>query len=159
MSRYKSRRKAKQLKKVEENLSEELTKEFSKMALRCKFNFSYLDINQDGAVGFDYFTEPQLKELVDKIKSFTIKSLRQWENDGTLIIYGEFPIKTNFKHPSFVPQAVQWGRFRLQGALRLCGFVVPALIAREHEDLDTNTFYVVFLDPEHNFFISKKRHT
>ncbi len=129
------------------------------MTLRCKFNFSYLDINQNEVVDFDALSENELKNLTSKIKNFSEKSLEQLKKDKNFLIYGDFPEKTKLKHPKFVPQKVKWGRFRLEGAFRLAGFVVPAKIANEHENLDTNTFYVVFLDINHKFYLSEKKHT
>jgi len=159
MSRYKNNRKSQQIKKVGLNLSKDLAAEFSTMALRCKFNFSYLDSNQDGAADFNHFSKLELKSLILKIKDFSKESLEQWKLDGSYKNYGKFPSKTNFKHPSFVPEEVLWGRFRLQGKFRLAGFTVSTEIAKNHDDLDTNTFYVVFLDINHNFYLSKKKHT
>ncbi len=77
------------------------------------------------------------------------------------INYGDFPRKSNFFHPKNVPHQVYWGRFRLDLDLRLLGFVVPddyhgKTNIKTGMTYDKNTFYVVFLDPEHNFYITKK---
>jgi len=164
MSNYKNSKRNKRIKKVGFNLTKELEKEFSKMSLRCKFNFSYMDVNQGGAINFSDLTEEQLGELVSKIRDFSKESLQKWGTpqhggDPAYKNYIDFPANSNFVYPSFVPDGVHWGCFRIEGDFHLAGFSIPYNIAKDFPDLDTNTFYVVFIDPEHNFWPSKKKHT
>ncbi len=114
-SRYKNSKKSKQIKQVASNLSKELMQEFSKMAKKSKFNFSYLDATQKDTSGFNHFSKEELKDFISKIKSFSEKSLEELKQDETLMIYGSFPTKTNLKPPKFIPLNVEWGRFRLTG--------------------------------------------
>ncbi|MGK0290979.1 MAG: hypothetical protein ACI86H_002443, partial [bacterium] len=77
----------------------------------------------------------------------------------TLEIYGNFPLRSKFKHPTYIPHQVQWARFRLENLVRLIGFVIPNEYNGEvHEGtkqkFDSNTFYVVFLDQNHEFYQS-----
>ncbi|EKQ5901122.1 hypothetical protein P5868_003225 [Vibrio parahaemolyticus] len=63
---------------------------------------------------------------------------------------GGFPEKdkTEFSVPSYVDENVAWGVIEgLGGKPRVAGY------------LSGNTFYIVFLDSEHKFWISKKSHT
>lgn len=76
-----------------------------------------------------------------------------------LAIYGDFPKKSDFKHPKHVPHQVKWARFRLESADRLVGFIVPySYDGKTHSTtnfkFDYNTFYVVFLDENHRFWLS-----
>lgn len=137
------------------------------LALRCKFNFSFYDVPK-GKTGFEAWGQSQLHQLIIKLKDFGRKSLADWKitNIGSasgrvLSIYGAFPNPSNYPIPKNVPHQAEWGRFRLDTKTRLCGFVVPA---SHHDQLhksgarfDSNTFYVVFIDDSHDFYISPKR--
>ena len=64
--------------------------------------------------------------------------------------YGQFPDKdkTEFSIPSHVPLGANWSVIkRLGGRIRVAGYLIE------------NTFYIVFLDSEHKFFLSKLKHT
>ena len=156
MSNFSNKGKKKGIKKANLTLLKELNKEFSKMSLRCKFNFSYLDINQEKASSFHDFSKEQLEKILQKLQDFSKESIMHWKRNTTFVNYNTFPKPSNFVHPKFVPNEVEWGRFRLEGDFRLAGFTVPYSKTENDENLDINTFYVVFLDPEHNFYLSKK---
>ena len=136
------------------------------LTIRCKFNFSYFDPSQDAGQNFNEWDHDQLSDLLTKIKNYTINSLEYWQNQRVggggrkvLEIYGGFPPKSDFKHPKYVPHQAQWGRFRLGSTTRLVGFTVPTEFhKRPHqktgEFFDKNTFYVVFLDRDHRFYLT-----
>ena len=73
-----------------------------------------------------------------------------------LEIYGSFPKKSDFTHPKHVPIDVNWARFRLESDMRLIGFLIPpntdgiSMAA-------VNTFFIVFLDQGHRFYLSETR--
>ncbi len=70
--------------------------------------------------------------------------------DGnTFTRYGDFPPKdkTNYTHPEQVPQDAKWASIHLNGKFRIIGYIVK------------NIFYLVFLDPDHKFWNSPKKHT
>lgn len=139
------------------------------LTTRCKFNFSYFDPNQDAGQKFSEWTHKQLYDLLGKIKDYTTKPLDYWRhqrvgNSGLrmLAIYGVFPSKSDFVHPKYVPHQAQWGRFRLGSKLRLVGFTIPAELhktphKKTGEFFDKNTFYVVFLDRDHKFYLTEKK--
>ncbi|EPI8560837.1 hypothetical protein KW410_07680 [Vibrio fluvialis] len=135
---------------------------------RCKFNFSYFDSNQaagqsyadwNANVGID-----SLLNLVEKLENYTKEPLNFWQNQRAgggglkvLEYYGDFPAKSDFKHPAHVPADAHWARFRLGNKVRLVGFVVHAssicdLKDEDRAKYDLNTFYVVFLDKNHKFY-------
>jgi len=133
----------------------------SDIALRCKFNFSYFDNNQECATDIAVWDEQNLRELFTKLKAFSAKPLQYWQQQCVgsgshrqhmLEIYGAFPRKSGFSHPPHVPSDVDWARFRLDGKKRLIGFTIPKSHCRQDSRLDDNTFYIVFLDLEHNFY-------
>ena len=74
-----------------------------------------------------------------------------------LEIYDRYPAKSEFIEPKTVPHQARWARFRLEGKVRLIGFVLPNdYDGQEHvgtkRRFDCNTFYVVFLDQNHLFY-------
>jgi len=133
---------------------------------RCKFNFSYFTV-ADGSQDFSEWTPVHLRKLLNALKDYGSNTLHHWRKQqmgggSVLSIYGEFPQNSAFRHPLGVPLDVLWGRFRLQSAVRLCGFVVPTelhgeLHGKTKERFDANTFYVVFLDQNHDFYITEEK--
>jgi hypothetical protein len=144
--------------------------EDSNIAIRSKFNFSYLDTNPPGKDFIDFNEQAgnsKLAKLVNKLKDFTRESLEHWEREkigrgkkgankrqSVLELYHDgFPSLSDFKHPSHVPEDVLWGRFRIDNDTRLAGFVIPRCFGDEKsKQYDLNTFYVVFLDDNHGFY-------
>ena len=134
---------------------------------KCKMNFSYFDDSQDHASSFSDLTHEQLARLFNKLKNYTENSLNYWAHqrvggggNRVFTIYGSFPPKSNFSHPKHVPHQAEWARFRLEGDMRLVGFVVPddfhdSICPHCGARFDKNTFYVVFIDLRHNFYLSK----
>ena len=140
---------------------------------RCKFNFSYFDSNQDAGQKFSEWEHKELYDLLGKIKEYTTKPLEYWLNQRAggsgltvFVIYGSFPSKSDFVHPKHVPHQAQWGRFRLGSKRRLVGFTIPAELhktlhktphKKTGEFFDKNTFYVVFFDRDHKFYLPEKK--
>jgi hypothetical protein len=131
------------------------------LASRCKFNFSYFD-KQDAGQAFDEWQDGQLAKLLDKLKDYCKESLSYWQkvplgkSGSVLAIYGGFPQRSDFTLPKHVPHQALWGRFRLEQAVRLVGFVLPDDYRNKSHSsgnaFDCNTFYVVFLDANHAFY-------
>ena len=131
-----------------------------KLTYRMKFNFGYFSSNINDC------TENQLKKLYEKLKHFSRESLEHWKHQeiGTGVnrgrvcaIYGDYPNNSNLSKPKSVPHQALWGRFRIDQSVRLCGFVIPddfhqRIHSKTGEYFDRNTFYVVFYDPEHDFY-------
>lgn len=135
---------------------------------KCKFNFSYFDNNQKPySTSFNELSEKDKSEFYQKLIEFSKFSLEHWQKIGigngrkrshVLDVYGTFPRKSKFVHPAHVPHDVKWARFRY-GDTRLVGFICPESVICENgnkSNLDTNTFYVVFLDLGHNFYLTEK---
>lgn len=140
----------------------------SDLASRCKFNFSYFHHDQEFASNFADLEKDSLSELLDKLKEYSKFTLQHWSRArvggsgrSVLEIYDKFPNPSGFTRPVHVPHDVLWGRFRLEGAVRLVGFVIPASMAGTRAtncegSYCTNTFYVVFIDTQHKFYITKR---
>lgn len=82
-------------------------------------------------------------------KEYKLKLTKEQEEiiEDVLDEYGYFPPKSNFKHPKHVPEDVSWASLHLCGRACLGGHIVE------------NIFYVVFLDKDHEFWITEKKHT
>lgn len=131
---------------------------------RCKFNFHYFDDHNVAGQKFSDWTQKQLVSLLESLKSYSCCDLNYWiTQTPTFVIYGKFPpkAKTDFNIPQSIPTEARWGRFRLGNKIRLVGFMIPGNFhGKEHgvtkERWDSNTFYVVFLDKEHQFWKTEK---
>jgi hypothetical protein len=131
------------------------------LTTRCKFNFSYFDVQAAGQDFCDW-TPQQLHKLLDKLKAYCQSPLDFWRSEKVLVVYGDFPKKTDFTEPKHIPHQVLWARFRMESAVRLVGFIVPDEYAgRVHpvtkQVYDRNTFYVTFLDKDHKFWKTERR--
>lgn len=137
---------------------------------RCKFNFSYFDETQTHGADFKTLLATELPSLFEKLRHYSASSLNYWRNERCggnrslriLADYDAFPPKSDFTHPKFVPTDVKWGRFRMENMSRLIGFTIPGSLAGEPTDksgigFDMNTFYVVFIDPDHRFYKTEKK--
>ncbi len=78
------------------------------LTIRCKFNFSYFDINQ--GTNFFELEEGHQKELIDSFRHYSRKSLSNWKSEGRFVIYDSFPPKekTKFERPKYIPNDVCW---------------------------------------------------
>lgn len=133
---------------------------------RCKFNLSYFDSSQEVSQGFNSWTKDQLVKLLEKLKEYSKQPLSYWLHQRCggggltiLEIYGGFPKKTEFTRPTHIPLDVRWARFRLEGDMRVVGFLIPSNLNRSKSvnsdhTFDDNTFYIVYLDQNHKFYIT-----
>jgi len=133
------------------------------LTTRCKFNFGYMDFNQKAGQKFSDWSKEKLSELLDKLHYFSKEPLDYWQtqiigkkSSKVLVKYDSFPIKSKFIHPKHVPIQAQWARFRINFGTRFVGFVIPDEYSKKSHDktgvyFDCNTFYVVFLDENHDF--------
>ena len=124
------------------------------------FSFKYLDSTQGQK--FSELSSEQFEKLVEKLRWYSNESRYHWESERignktgrVLTVYNEFPRKTEFRHPAHVPADVKWSRFRLEGDMRLIGFVIDKSDV-ERFNLNPDVFYVVFLDLYHKFYISDR---
>ena len=148
-----------------------LDQDQNNISYRMKFNFSYFDSSQASGLNLSQLSGDSGNKLFKKLIEFSRESLAHWGNikigsgkhrNSVYVNYGDFPKNSKFKHPKFVPHQANWGRFRLESDMRLVGFVVP----NEYHDLinektklryDKNTFYIVFIDPSHGFYLTKEK--
>ncbi len=122
------------------------------------FNFKYLDPEQGNK--FSELSVEQFSKILEKLKWYSTENRAHWEaarignnNGKVLVIYDNFPSKSDFHHPKHVPAGVKWARFRLEGDQRLIGFMIDKTDV-ETLNLNPDVFYIVFLDLFHKFYIS-----
>jgi hypothetical protein len=137
-------------------------------ASRSKFNFSYFDCSQEAGQDFCAWSHEQLHKLLQKLVEYGKHPLSYWMTQrvgggGRKVfeVYGGFPARSDFQHPKHIPKDVRWARFRLEGDMRLVGFIVPSELDGKASKNDAkfefcaNTLYVVFLDATHRFYKTK----
>ncbi len=110
------------------------------------FSLKDFDINQ-GQSFEDWEKEKILSNLMRRLQQISSLTITEAQQNKILKIYGDFPIKSEFKHPKHVPIGVKWAVIAIQGKERIVGYV------------EDNVFYIVFLDKDHKFWITEKKHT
>ncbi|WP_058976147.1 hypothetical protein [Pseudomonas syringae] len=129
------------------------------------FNLNFFNRDQPHTSDFDKLEGGELLKLVNKLVNFSDKSLIGWSYEtagghNLFVNYRTFPSPSGFRHPACVPHDVEWCRFRIGSKLRLIGFVIPNSFHGVMKDgfcYDKNTFYVVFIDKEHKFYMTEER--
>ena len=117
------------------------------------FNFKELDQTQPKKQPetVDLWQEKNLvPTLMNRLKELSNLTRNEACTQQQIKIYGDFPPKdkTEFVLPAHIDKHVAWGVIEGLGGLpRVAGY------------LSGNTFYIVFLDSEHNFWKSEKKHT
>ena len=112
-----------------------------------KVSFQYLDTSQKYGSGFkDWQKAGLLSQLLDVFQGYCSRPLLAQVDGSKFTIYGGFPPKkqTLFDHPPFVPEDAKWARIHITGSAVVVGHIVA------------DTFYVVFLDKTHKFWLTKK---
>ena len=112
-----------------------------------KVSFQYLDTTQKYGSSFkDWQKCGLLSKAMDVLQGYCCSPLRT-QIDGTkFAVYDSFPPegKTEFEYPKNVPEDAHWARIHVNGPAVIIGHIVK------------DTFYVVFLDKTHKFFLTKK---
>lgn len=90
-----------------------------------------------------------LARAFDTLKGYCCSTLCSQSNTDKFTIYGNFPSGnvTNFKHPRHISEDAIWARIHVTGKQCVIGHIIR------------NIFYIVFLDKEHCFWKSNKKHT
>jgi len=110
------------------------------------FSLKDFDINQ-GQSFENWEQERILSNLLNRLREICSYSIEEALAKQIIKIYDNFPAESDFKYPKHVPEGVNWGTIRIKGKERIAGYV------------EDNVFYVVFLDEDHRFWITKKKNT
>ena len=112
------------------------------------FNFKDLDYTQcpPGQTANEWEDKKVLADFIDKLRNLSNMSVTDVQQQGQLTIYDAFPPKSGFKPPKALEGKVKWAVIKKVGGQkgRVAGYVYG------------NTFYVVFFDKDHKFWITKR---
>lgn len=119
---------------------------------KLSFNFKDFDFNQcpPGQTLEEWQRCRMLDKLVQKFIDVCKCTRLEAEHQGLLKVYeGGFPTNSKFKLPEYIEGEVAWGTIQRIGGQkpRLAGYIIGSI------------FYPVFLDKDHVFFPSAKKHT
>lgn len=157
------------LKEIGDKLVAEEILCFKNISGKMKFNFHFFDKSQFFMKSFLDLNAQEFLRLGDQLVELSEKSIVEWSyermasrNSARYRNYGDFPKKSEYRHPKNVPEHAEWVAFRLGSLLRICGFIIPSkyhgsVLPDENWSLCSNTFYVVFYDHDHGFYKTKKR--
>jgi hypothetical protein len=116
--------------------------------------FSFKDLDETQPKGEEqtialWAKEGYLEDLVNTLKELSKLTVDEAKKSQKIKIYGDFPSKSKFTHPAHVEANVAWGVITSIGGQkgRVAGY------------MKENTFYIVFLDKNHQFWITEKKHT
>ncbi len=130
-----------------------------------KFSFKYFTFGDDYGESFEEWQKENiLADLNNKLKSFSEKKKTELILDRTLELYENYPNDSKFKKPKVLDKVdLNWGRLRINGKQRVIGFFLPKYDFCDDNKVnyktDTDVFYVVFLDKNHQFAPCTKKHT
>lgn len=87
-----------------------------------------------------------LADAIAVLAGYCKRPLREQIDGYKFTIYGGFPPegKTDYAYPDNVPEDAHWARIHVKGLPVIIGHVVG------------NTFFIVFLDKNHRFWISER---
>lgn len=119
----------------------------SKRISNFKISFQYLDSSQKYASSLkDWQSCGLLSCAIETLRGFCSKPLLDSLDGDKFTIYGGFPSEKNtlYIKPAHVPDDANWARIHVNGPSVIVGHVV------------NDTFYVVFLDKTHKFWLTQK---
>ena len=112
-----------------------------------KVSFQYLDTTQKYGSSFkDWQNCGLLSTMMETFQGYCCSPLLSQVDGDKFTIYGSFPPsgRTMFEYPKHVPEDANWARIHINNKSVVVGHVVR------------DTFYVVFLDKTHKFFLTKR---
>lgn len=109
-------------------------------------SFRHLDRTQGHSLNY-WEEQKMLASAMETIANTCSSLMTDVFNSKKCTIYGGFPPKnkTSFTHPIHVPEDAKWARVHVTGKQCIIGHIVR------------NTFYIVFLDGDHDFWDASKK--
>ena len=112
--------------------------------------FSFKDFDRNQGESFNDWENNKLLALaIEKIHE--VCNLSRLEATKQQIIkeypQGQFPPHSDFTHPKHIPNDISWCTMHIQGKECVIGY------------FEDNIFFIVFLDKNHRFWITEKKHT
>lgn len=112
-----------------------------------KLSFQDLDTTQKfGSAFLDWQNVGLLSNAMETLHGFCCSPLRQQIDGEKFTVYDSFPPddRTMYEYPKSVPEDAHWARIHVNGPAVIVGHIV------------NDTFYVVFLDKTHKFWLTEK---
>jgi len=133
-----------------ENTREE--RKISSIRELLTFSFKDLDETQPSKSPetIKLWAEDKILEcLLERLRDLSKLTRSEAEKQQQIKIYTNFPPKTDFFHPKHIDKHVAWGVIKAVGGQKgtVAGYIIES------------TFYVVFFDKHHRFWITEKKHT
>jgi hypothetical protein len=114
---------------------------------RKEMLFSFRDFDHTQGQTFAQWGDAELlRVLLDKMKEYSRKTIPEAQR-ASFTIYGAFPPHSRFTSPKHIIPDALWASMHIQGKECIAGHLID------------NVFYVVFLDREHHFWPTEKKHT
>jgi len=110
------------------------------------FSLKDFDINQ-GQKFDEWETDSILSNLLTRLRQISSYTIEEAIRQQVVKAYDNFPEKSDFYHPKHIPEGVRWGTISIKGKERIAGYI------------EENIFHIVFLDKDHRFWITEKKHT
>jgi len=109
--------------------------------------FSFKDFDQSqGQTFVEWEKLSLLSVMMDKIKEYSRKTIME-AGKASFTTYGQFPPNSLFKYPKYITEDAIWASLHIKGKECIAGHIIG------------NIFYIVFLDTEHEFWPTGKKHT
>jgi hypothetical protein len=140
----------KKIKPQKHNVPSEITQYLKKSSLSVSnleddfflLSFRHLDRTQ----GDDFYSWENQQKLAHAIEVLSgyCKSPLESQFSDKFTCYGSYPSaeKAGYKCPSYIPEDAKWARIHITGTQIVAGHIVR------------NVFYIVFLDPDHKFYMT-----
>jgi hypothetical protein len=112
-----------------------------------KISFQYMDSKPMYASSYKHWQEVGLlSKALEVLGGYCCRPLRHQVDGDKFAIYGDFPKveETKYERPNHVPEDADWARIHITGPAVIVGHVVD------------DTFYVVYLDKTHKFWLTKR---
>lgn len=112
-----------------------------------KVSFQYVDSSQKYASSFrDWQKDGLLSKMLELLQGYCCRPLLEQIDGDKFSTYQGFPPsdKTLFEFPNHVPEDANWARIHINGPAVIIGHIV------------SNTFYVIFLDKTHKFWLTRR---
>ena len=121
---------------------------------KLTFSFKYFRSGNKAGESFEEWEKDQiLADLNNKLKHYSNLGKRELIMSSILELFDAFPPDSEFDEPLDLQEyAIRWARLTITGKRRLIGFFF-------NDENSENVFYIVFLDKEHRFAPSYKKHT
>ncbi len=132
---------------IHEVLEAEKQKSVKNIGGNFKISLEHFDCTQEYASAFrDWQYCGLLSYAMEHLCGYCKSPLFQQVDGKKFTIYGSFPPpeRTEFVHPEYIPEDANWARIHINNTAILAGHILE------------DTFYLVFLDKSHKFYMTKR---